>query len=248
MTDMKVFVYNGILFLLAVLGLAALITQILYRKNPTKELAQVKLRIKTWLYIITIFSLVFLLPKIYFILLLFVICLISLKEIWFTFYLSKTGKKTIFPFILSLLLILSLISAYQIFIYNSSALFLIVVLAQLNDVFQYLWGKSIGKHHIVSKISPNKTWEGFLGGIITSALLSCFIAQYYLGINFLQALFLGGIISCLGFLGDITVSLFKRQCNVKDLGTVLPGHGGLMDRIDSLIYVFPVILFMLKYI
>lgn len=117
----------------------------------------------------------------------------------------------------------------------------VVVITELNDVFQYLTGKIFGKKKIAPKISPNKTIEGFLGGVILSAILSTFLGLFLLPrhnlfINFI----LGSSIAVLGFWGDLMMSYIKRKSKVKDTGNLIPGHGGLLDRLDSLILVLPV--------
>jgi phosphatidate cytidylyltransferase len=121
-------------------------------------------------------------------------------------------------------------------------LFFVVVLTQANDIFQFLWGKSIGKRKILPAISPHKTWGGFLGAIASSAILSLLAARFFMDITFFQAMFCGALISILGFWGDITMSTVKRKADIKDMGNILPGHGGIMDRIDSLIYTMPLFL------
>lgn len=109
----------------------------------------------------------------------------------------------------------------------------VVFLTEMNDVFQFCWGKLLGRHKIIEKVSPNKTWEGFIGG-----MLSTIIAAYFL--NFLTpfspliSLLCGSLIACAGFVGDIIVSAIKRDFGLKDTGTVIKGHGGVLDRIDSL--------------
>ncbi len=117
----------------------------------------------------------------------------------------------------------------------------ILVTTQLNDVFQYLSGKLFGKKQIVPKISPNKTQEGLLGGILLSIILANSLGPFLLtGYNIIQYTFLGLIISTLGFAGDVYLSSIKRDAGVKDFGSLIPGHGGLLDRIDSLTFVLPV--------
>lgn len=238
---MNLSIYYGILFLWGTLAVATLLAWAVEWTFPVPELKRVQLRIKTWFYIIAVFSTFFFLPRSYTNIFLCLLGLLALWEIWKTYYaLSKKSTKIgMLSVCLSGLVIVCLVSAHYLYELNLSAFFLIVVLTQLDDIFQYLWGKSLGKRLIIPAISPTKTWAGFWGGVITSGLFSCIIAPYFIETGRIQALVLGGIIACLGFVGDITVSFFKRQCSVKDLGTLLPGHGGLLDRIDSLLYVLP---------
>jgi phosphatidate cytidylyltransferase len=114
----------------------------------------------------------------------------------------------------------------------------LVVLTELNDVLQYLWGKALGRHKIVPKVSPNKTVEGFLGAFVTlSALAVAF--SFLTPFTTLQALAAGMLISGAGFVGDVVISMVKRDIGVKDSGHLLPGHGGILDRVDSLTYTAP---------
>jgi phosphatidate cytidylyltransferase len=115
----------------------------------------------------------------------------------------------------------------------------LVVLTQLNDVAQYVWGKTLGKHKIVPKVSPNKTVEGFVGGLVTTMGLSLLIAPYLTPLSPSLALWAGLLIPCAGFIGDVVISAIKRDIGVKDSGQLLPGHGGMLDRVDSLTYTAP---------
>ena len=115
----------------------------------------------------------------------------------------------------------------------------LIALTELNDISQFLWGKSLGKIKIVPKVSPNKTWAGFLGGVITVTVLAALIAPYLTPLSMLHSIYAGLIISVGGFVGDITISALKRDIGVKDSGSMLPGHGGILDRVDSLTYTAP---------
>lgn len=126
-------------------------------------------------------------------------------------------------------------------------LFLIFV-TQFNDVCQYIWGKLFGKHKIVPKVSPNKTWEGFLGGLISMMLVSFFLAPYLTPLSQLEGLCVGAIISCSGFVGDVVMSAVKRDLRIKDSSKLIPGHGGILDRLDSLIYTAPLFFHFLYYL
>lgn len=114
----------------------------------------------------------------------------------------------------------------------------LVVLTELNDVLQYLWGKALGKHKIVPKVSPNKTIEGFVGAFITLSALAV-VFSFLTPFTTLQALMAGMLISGAGFIGDVVISMVKRDIGVKDSGHLLPGHGGILDRVDSLTYTAP---------
>ncbi len=115
----------------------------------------------------------------------------------------------------------------------------LVLLTQLNDVAQYIWGKKFGKHKITPKVSPNKTVEGFLGGVATTMLLALVAAPWLTPLNIVESILAGLIISVAGFIGDVTISALKRDIGVKDSSNLIPGHGGILDRIDSLTYTAP---------
>ena len=114
----------------------------------------------------------------------------------------------------------------------------LVLLTELNDILQYLWGKSIGKIKIVPKVSPNKTVEGFLGAFVTVTILAV-LFSFLTPFTWVEALFAGMLISIAGFIGDVVISMVKRDIGVKDSGNMLPGHGGILDRVDSLTYTAP---------
>ena len=115
----------------------------------------------------------------------------------------------------------------------------LVFLTQLNDIAQYIWGKLLGRHKIIPKVSPNKTWQGFLGGLATTTLVAVLLAGWLTPMDWLMGLFAGLMIGGAGFIGDVTISALKRDIGVKDSGSLLPGHGGILDRIDSLTYTAP---------
>jgi phosphatidate cytidylyltransferase len=123
----------------------------------------------------------------------------------------------------------------------------LVFLTEFNDVAQYVWGKSFGRHKIVPKVSPNKTWEGFLGGVFTSVVCAWVLAPVLTPLSLVHSLALGVIIPVAGFTGDVVISALKRDIGVKDSGSLLPGHGGILDRIDSLTYTAPLFFHFVRY-
>lgn len=120
------------------------------------------------------------------------------------------------------------------------------VLVWTNDSFAYIVGKNFGRQKLFPRISPKKTVEGFLGGLFFSCIASLVIAEFTKTLPFNHWLFLGIIVSVFGTLGDLIESKFKRQANVKDSGVIMPGHGGLLDRLDSIIFASPFIYLFLK--
>ncbi|MFD1096682.1 phosphatidate cytidylyltransferase [Salegentibacter chungangensis] len=127
----------------------------------------------------------------------------------------------------------------------------IFVLIWTNDTFAYIVGKNFGKNKLYELISPNKTIEGFLGGLIFSCIASYFIFYYTQFLSFPIWLGLAVILSVFGTLGDLIQSKFKRQAGVKDSGSLMPGHGGLFDRLDSIIFASPFVyayLYLLDYV
>ncbi len=124
----------------------------------------------------------------------------------------------------------------------------VFILIWCNDTFAYLFGRSFGKHKLFERISPNKTWEGFFGGAI-SAFVAAFTMHYFL--DFLPLvgwLGLALIVVIFGTIGDLFESAIKRSFNLKDSGSFMPGHGGILDRIDSLLFVLPLSYFYLRII
>jgi len=126
-------------------------------------------------------------------------------------------------------------------------LFFLVMLTQFNDVAQYTWGKLTGRHKVTPTVSPKKTWEGLIGGIATTTLLAALIGPYLTPMDFRWSALAGLIIGISGFLGDITMSAMKRDLGVKDTGGLIPGHGGILDRVDSLTYAAPVFTHFFRY-
>ena len=125
-------------------------------------------------------------------------------------------------------------------------IFIIVTIISLCDIFAYLIGKNFGKFKIFPEISPNKTIEGYIGGTICSLFIFSIIFLY-LNLDNLNLILYVILIIISSFVGDLYVSFFKRKLNIKDFGTLFPGHGGVLDRIDSWLFSFPLSFFILKF-
>jgi len=124
-------------------------------------------------------------------------------------------------------------------------LFLVFV-TEMSDVLQYIWGKTLGRHKIIPTVSPNKTWEGFIGGIASACLLSLAI-RFLTPFSITETLMVSLFITVAGFCGGAVMSAIKRDFGVKDFGSVIPGHGGMLDRVDSLCYAAPIFFHYVRY-
>jgi phosphatidate cytidylyltransferase len=116
---------------------------------------------------------------------------------------------------------------------------LIVFLTQFNDVLQFLWGKSIGKNKLSPVISPNKTIEGFVGAALTMGGVTYLLSSYLPFRSAWETIFFGVALSTLGLFGDLNMSAIKRDLGIKDMDDLIPGHGGILDRLDSLSFTLP---------
>jgi phosphatidate cytidylyltransferase len=129
---------------------------------------------------------------------------------------------------------------------NAKLLFFLVFVAQISDVLQYVWGKLCGRHPIAPKLSPNKTIEGFVGGSL-SAIAAGTALWWATPFTPLQAAGMSAVIVLMGFFGGLVMSAIKRDRGVKDYGETIPGHGGVLDRIDSLCFAAPVFFHCVRY-
>jgi len=152
-----------------------------------------------------------------------------------------------FVFGLSHLAMLLTLPAAGIASVNGRTLLLFLVfVVEMSDVLQFIWGKTLGRHKILPTVSPNKTWEGFLGGIITTALASLLI-RFLTPFTVLETIGVALLLTVAGFFGGAVMSAVKRDFGVKDFGGLIPGHGGMLDRVDSLCYAAPVFFHYLRY-
>lgn len=122
----------------------------------------------------------------------------------------------------------------------------VFILIWTNDTFAFLVGKNFGKHKLLERISPNKTIEGFIGGLVFTFIASFILANLFNSLSIVQWIVIAGIVGVFGVLGDLIESMFKRQAGVKDSSNFIPGHGGFLDRFDSVIFAAPFIFIYLQ--
>lgn len=124
---------------------------------------------------------------------------------------------------------------------------MLLLLTGLNDVAQYITGKNFGRTPISPTVSPNKTLEGVFGGVVITAWIAAMIGPFLGPFSSGFAALVGGGIAIVGFFGDLTLSGVKRDLGIKDSGSLLPGHGGILDRIDSLVFTAPLFFHVTRY-
>lgn len=184
----------------------------------------------------------------------FPVCLLAAFLIFFMFI--KNHKETTYQQTAFMLAVMMLIPESMLTILKTEALddkhgivFLILGLcgAWIADSGAYFAGTFFGKHKLCPEISPKKTIEGFIGGIVSTAVVFVlfnavyvnFISSEHLKVNYILLAFAGAVCAVIGTLGDLSASMIKRQCGIKDYGNIMPGHGGMMDRFDSVLFVMP---------
>mgnify|MGYP000218125112 FL=1 len=184
--------------------------------------------------LLTLVSLLFLIYKLY-----------AKKEISYKDDRSKSGMTTrylIFP--LSFLVLLPFYHQT----YHPYLILYILVLVWVNDSFAFLVGKNFGKRKLFKSVSPKKTIEGFVGGFVFSLIAGYIISKYETIFTPLNWIIIASMVSILGTIGDLVESKFKRQANIKDSGNIMPGHGGILDRLDSLLFVAPFVYLYINFI
>lgn len=132
--------------------------------------------------------------------------------------------------------------------YNFHYVLGILLLIWISDVGAYLVGSFFGKHKLFERISPGKTWEGSIGAVVLTVLGAFIISKWFDEIALIHWIVIAMLVSVFGTIGDLIESSLKRQAGVKDSGSIMPGHGGILDRFDSLIFVSPIIYFYLTII
>ncbi len=125
-------------------------------------------------------------------------------------------------------------------------LLFLVFVVEMSDVLQFVWGKTLGRHKVIPSVSPNKTWEGLIGGVASACALSLLI-RFLTPFTMLECLGVSLLVCIAGFFGGAVMSAVKRDFGVKDFGGLIPGHGGMLDRLDSLCYAAPVFFHYVRY-
>ncbi|TKC00667.1 phosphatidate cytidylyltransferase [Pedobacter cryophilus] len=172
--------------------------------------------------------------------------------LFFGIFIRELFKKSTLPFSNIAYTFLGLIYAVVPFIFFFSLVFIsgsynvhlalgFFLMLWGNDTGAYLFGVKFGKTRLFERHSPKKSWEGFIGGIFTSLVVGFILSIYFTDYALQHWLIMALIISCFGTLGDLVESMFKRSIDIKDSGTILPGHGGFLDRFDGLLLSAPVI-------
>jgi phosphatidate cytidylyltransferase len=129
---------------------------------------------------------------------------------------------------------------------NAKLLLYLIVVVQLSDVLQYVFGKTLGRRKIVPSVSPNKTWEGTIGGITAATLIGALLC-WATPFSLWEAAGIALIVNLAGFAGGLCMSAIKRDRGIKDFGSLIEGHGGVMDRIDSLCFAAPLFFHLVRY-
>jgi phosphatidate cytidylyltransferase len=300
MFDISFIVLKCLFALVIILMTASFYVYFLCKRKKEKDFSELVLRIKTWWWIVAIFSLAISIHKSTFLLLFAFISFLALKEYFSLIPTRRADRRVLFwgymtipiqyifvrmewygMFLIFIPVYTFLFIPFRMVIGGQTERFLsalsslhwglmtmvfsishvayllvlpnhensaagpaglvlyLIFLTQINDVAQYIWGKSLGKIKVLPTISPNKTLGGLLGGIFTTGLLGALIAPVLTPMSIYYGLAAGLLISMSGFIGDVTISALKRDLGVKDFGTFLPGHGGILYRIDSLTYTAP---------
>lgn len=183
---------------------------------------------------------------------------VSIKCILFLFYdsIQKISTSSKYLYLLGYIILpfifITKIS-FGVIDYNPKIIIGLFILIWTNDTFAYIVGKSIGKNKLFERISPKKTIEGFFGGIVFAILAGYLISKYYIKASaqfsersILIWTIIAVIVGIIGTIGDLIESKFKRIAGVKDSGKIMPGHGGILDRLDSVIFVAPFVFLFYK--
>lgn len=174
--------------------------------------------------------------------------ILSLYEMW---KLRRNKSKIIaFSFIIIPFILIQFIgnSNFNENIFNPSIVLFMLLLTWTFDSFAFLLGVKFGKNKIAPKISPKKSWEGFFGGYIFTIIISYFTYSFFNFEEIKTPLIISMILPVTATTGDLTISFYKRQAKVKDSGTLIPGHGGILDRMDAFMITIPSIYIIINFL
>ena len=176
--------------------------------------------------------------------------LIAMMPFLYALFSFKHNAKPIFTYLYASLTFLSLPSSLMLFMYRedlfgtlagAKLIIMVFCILWVNDIFAYLTGKLLGKHKLFPRISPGKTIEGSIGGLVFTMALLIVFCHYSGWFPIPHAIGLAIVAVVFGTLGDLCESMLKRQAGVKDSGKLIPGHGGILDRFDSIMFSVPFI-------
>lgn len=259
MNNLLLRTFTGILFVLTILGslwiheyLALIVFSLfflgsiiefknLFSENDFIELDSIGfLTNAVFSFVIVILVIVNQIDSLFLLLIPPMIFLFALRELW------RNKKHPIinlsigvFGFIYLVLPFSLIVYLNQIAVHSCWCLIGMFLLIWSNDTFAYLTGRFLGKTKLFERISPKKTWEGTIGGIICTLLCSVLLASYTEVFDYIFWLISALIIIPTAVLGDLMESMFKRNLKIKDSGSILPGHGGILDRFDATLFVVP---------
>lgn len=169
---------------------------------------------------------------------------VFVTSIWELFRISKTPIANVATLLFGLGYIALPLTLIQYLLYKEyEPLFVLCIffIIWANDSGAYILGSLIGKTKLFERISPKKTWEGTLGGMISAITLVYLLPESYINFNIAQRLIITLIVVVFSTLGDLFQSMLKRSVGLKDSGSILPGHGGILDRIDSMLFAIPAV-------
>jgi phosphatidate cytidylyltransferase len=299
----------ALLAILAVLTLASIVVAAMARARPEKDYTELKLRVKTWWYIILVFCAAIAFDRTVSVCVLGFVSFLAFKEFLSLMPTRRADHRVLFwaylaipiqyywvatawygMFIIFIPVYAFLFLAMRMVLIGETEGFLraagtlhwglmttvfglshmaylmalpaagnpngggdalllyLVLLTEVNDIAQYLSGRTFGRHKVIPKVSPKKTVEGLAGGVVTTTVLAWLLAPWLTPLTAPESIAAGLIIGLFGFIGDVTVSAVKRDIGVKDSGSMLPGHGGVLDRLDSLTYTAPLFLHFVRYL
>lgn len=170
------------------------------------------------------------------------LAIISIYEMWKI----RKNKPKILP--LLYIIIPFYIILFTPFTNEKNLILLMYILTWAFDTFAYIFGINFGKTKMIPSISPKKSWEGFIGGFISTIIVSYFASRYFIEISFNNIMIISILLPFTATTGDFIESYYKRQADIKDSSNLIPGHGGILDRIDAFMITIPILYIYSKFI